>query len=144
MTRKALARRIAEVLFNEPATRRAVGAAPTRRAVAAFGRALCCSSVKDHCGYSPSWCHAPGQNPRQRCYTSRGLGALVAKPADTKLEEMNPLRKPSHQQQENTEHRRGHSEACQRYSEMPAVKLIKFIFIHRIILLVFLTSAYPL
>jgi hypothetical protein len=30
MTRKALARRIAEVLFNEPATRR--GAAPTRRA----------------------------------------------------------------------------------------------------------------
>ena len=33
MTRKALARRIAEVLFNEPATRRGAGAAPTRRAV---------------------------------------------------------------------------------------------------------------
>jgi hypothetical protein len=32
MTRKALARRIAEVLFNEPATRRGAGAAPTRRA----------------------------------------------------------------------------------------------------------------
>jgi hypothetical protein len=32
MTRKALARRIAELLFNEPATRRGVGAAPTRRA----------------------------------------------------------------------------------------------------------------
>jgi hypothetical protein len=30
MTRKALARRIAEVLFNEPATRRGVGAAPTQ------------------------------------------------------------------------------------------------------------------
>jgi hypothetical protein len=29
MTRKALARRIAEVLFNEPATRRGAGAAPT-------------------------------------------------------------------------------------------------------------------
>ena len=32
MTRKALARRIDEVLFNEPATRRGVGAAPTPRA----------------------------------------------------------------------------------------------------------------
>src|ERR1700761_8692273 len=32
MTRKALARRIAEVLFNEPATRRGAGAAPNRRA----------------------------------------------------------------------------------------------------------------
>jgi hypothetical protein len=32
MTRKALARRIAELLFNEPATRRGAGAAPTRRA----------------------------------------------------------------------------------------------------------------
>ena len=29
----SLARRIAEVLFNEPATRRGAGAAPTRRAV---------------------------------------------------------------------------------------------------------------
>jgi hypothetical protein len=32
MTRKALARRIAELLFNEPATWRGTGAAPTRRA----------------------------------------------------------------------------------------------------------------
>ncbi len=32
MNRKALVRRIAECLFNEPATRRGVGAAPTRRA----------------------------------------------------------------------------------------------------------------
>src|SRR5271166_2435553 len=32
MTRKALARRIAEVPFNEPATRRGASAAPTRRA----------------------------------------------------------------------------------------------------------------
>src|ERR1700730_8520758 len=32
MTRKALARRIAQVLCNEPATRRGAGATPTRRA----------------------------------------------------------------------------------------------------------------
>jgi hypothetical protein len=32
MTRKALARRIAETLLYEPATRRGAGAAPTRRA----------------------------------------------------------------------------------------------------------------
>ena len=32
MTRKALARRIVELLFNGPATRRGTGGAPTRRA----------------------------------------------------------------------------------------------------------------
>jgi hypothetical protein len=32
MNRKALARRIAELLFNDPATRRGADAAPTRRA----------------------------------------------------------------------------------------------------------------
>ena len=79
MTRKALARRIAEVLFNEPATRRGAGAAPTRRACADFGRVLCCSSVKDHSGYSLSSRRAPNQNPQQRCYTSHGSGALGAK-----------------------------------------------------------------
>jgi hypothetical protein len=68
----------------------------------------------------------------------------MAKPAETKLEEMSPLRKPGHQQQENTEHRRSHSEACQRYRQMPVIKLLKFIFIHRIILLVFLKNDYPL
>jgi hypothetical protein len=31
MTRETVARRIAEVLFNEPATRRGAGAAPTQR-----------------------------------------------------------------------------------------------------------------
>src|SRR5271165_7197004 len=36
MTRKALARRIAELLFNEPATRRGAGAAPTRRGLRGF------------------------------------------------------------------------------------------------------------
>ena len=77
MTRKALARRIARVLFNEPATRRGAGAALTLEGCAAFAQVLCCSSVKDHCGYSPSSRRAPGQNPPQRCYTSRGLGALA-------------------------------------------------------------------
>jgi len=32
MTRETVARRITEVLFNEPATRRGAGAAPTQRA----------------------------------------------------------------------------------------------------------------
>ena len=83
MTRKTLARRIAEILFNEPATRRGAGATPTRRACADFGRVLCCSSVKDHSGYSPSYRQsgsdrrAPSQNPLQRCYTSHGCGALA-------------------------------------------------------------------
>ena len=40
MTRKALARRIAELLFNEPATRRDAGAAPTRRAARILGPLL--------------------------------------------------------------------------------------------------------
>jgi hypothetical protein len=38
---------------------------------------LCCSSVKDHSGYSPSSRRAPSQNSQQRCYTSLRLGALV-------------------------------------------------------------------
>jgi hypothetical protein len=38
---------------------------------------LCCSSVKDHSGYSPSSRRAPSQNSQQRCYTSVRLGALV-------------------------------------------------------------------
>jgi hypothetical protein len=81
MTRKALARRIAEVLFNEPATRRGAGAAPTREGLRGFGRMLCCSSVKDQCGYSPSPRRAPSQNSQQRCHTSLRLGALVSAPS---------------------------------------------------------------
>jgi hypothetical protein len=81
MTRKALVRRIAEVLFNEPATRRGAGAGPTRRAARILAGVLCCSSVKDHSGYSPSYRQsgsdrrAPNQNSQQRCYTSHGSGA---------------------------------------------------------------------
>src|ERR1700726_4939938 len=80
MTRKALVRRIAQVLFNEPATRRGAGAAPTRRVARILARVLCCSSVKDHCGYSPSSRRAPSQNSQQRCYTSLRLGALDGYP----------------------------------------------------------------
>jgi hypothetical protein len=76
MNRKALVRRIAECLFNEPATRRGAGAAPTRRACADFGRLLCCSSVKHHSGYSPSSRRASSQNSQQRCYTNLRLDAL--------------------------------------------------------------------
>jgi hypothetical protein len=76
------ARRIAELLFNEPATRR--GAAPTRRAARDSGRVLCGPSVKDHSGYSPSSRRAPSQNSQQRCYSSLRIGALT----------MNRLTKP--------------------------------------------------
>jgi hypothetical protein len=81
MTRKALAKRIAETLFNEPATRRGAGAAPTRRACADFGRVLCCSSVKDHSGYSPSSRTQPKSIRRGGLYQSRkwctGYGAAT-------------------------------------------------------------------
>src|SRR5258708_7955880 len=40
MTRETAARRIAEVLFKEPATRRGAGAALTQRVCANFGRVL--------------------------------------------------------------------------------------------------------
>ena len=76
MTRKALVRRIAECLFNEPATRRGRRRRPNPKGCADFGRVLCCSSVKDHSGYSPSSRRAPSQNSRQRCYTNLRLGAL--------------------------------------------------------------------
>jgi hypothetical protein len=77
MTRKALARRIAEVLFNEPATRR--GAAPPQpEGLRGFWPGALLLVVKDHSGYSPSSRRAPNQNPLQRCYTSQGSGALVA------------------------------------------------------------------
>ena len=46
---------------------------PNPKGCADFGRVLCCSSVKDHSGYSPSSRRAPGQNSQQRCYTSPDL-----------------------------------------------------------------------
>jgi hypothetical protein len=59
-------RRIAASLFNEPATRRGAGAAPNPKGCADFGQVLCCSSVKDHSGYSPSSRRAPSQNSQPR------------------------------------------------------------------------------
>src|SRR5258705_3211171 len=50
---------------------------PNPKGCADFGRVLCCSSVKDHSGDSPSSRRAPSQNSQQRCYTSLRLGALM-------------------------------------------------------------------
>jgi len=52
MTRKALARRIAEVLFNEPATRRGAGAAQPE-GLRDLAGALLLVGQRPH-GYSPS------------------------------------------------------------------------------------------
>jgi hypothetical protein len=53
MTRKALARRIAELLFNEPATRRGAGADPTRRAARILAGCLVASRSKTTAGMLP-------------------------------------------------------------------------------------------
>jgi hypothetical protein len=53
MTGKALARRIAEVLFNEPATRRGAGAAPTRRAARIFAGCFVARRSKTTAGILP-------------------------------------------------------------------------------------------
>jgi hypothetical protein len=64
-----------------PAVRRSAGAASTpAEGRVAFGRVLCCSSVEDHSGYSPSSPRAPSQNLRQRYYTSLGNRALIRPP----------------------------------------------------------------
>ena len=86
MTRKALARRIAEPYLTSQ-QRREAPAPPQPEGLRGFWPAVPqtrdCSSVKDHSGYSPSYCQsgsdrrAPSQNSQQRCYTSLRLGALV-------------------------------------------------------------------
>jgi hypothetical protein len=53
MTRKALARRIAEVLFNEPATGRGAGAAPTRRAARILAGCFVAGRSKTTAGILP-------------------------------------------------------------------------------------------
>jgi hypothetical protein len=85
MTRKALARRIAEPYLTSQ-QRREAPAPPQREGLRGFWlgvpRPRDCSSVKDHSGYSPSYCQsgsdrrAPSQNSQQRCYTSLRLDAL--------------------------------------------------------------------
>jgi hypothetical protein len=54
MTRKALARRIVELLFNEPATRRGAGAAPTRRAARILAGCFVARRSKTTAGIPPS------------------------------------------------------------------------------------------
>src|SRR5260221_13752412 len=79
MTRKALARRIAEPYLTSQ-QRREAAAPPQPEGLRDFGGDVPpprdCSSVKDHSGYSPSSRRAPSQNSQQRCYTSLRLGAL--------------------------------------------------------------------
>jgi hypothetical protein len=53
MTRQALARRIAELLFKEPATRRGAGAAPTRRAARILAGCLVARRSKTTAGMLP-------------------------------------------------------------------------------------------
>src|SRR5580704_12581455 len=53
MTRKTLARRIAELLFNEPATRRGAGAAPTRRAARILAGCFVARRLKTTAGILP-------------------------------------------------------------------------------------------
>jgi len=80
MTRKALARRIAEPYLTSQ-QRGAAPAPPQPEGLRGFWpgvpRPRDCSSVKDHSGYSPSSRRAPSQNSLQRCYTSLRLGALA-------------------------------------------------------------------
>jgi len=83
MTRKALARRIAEPYLTSQ-QRREAPAPPQPEGLARIlagcpasaTRPRDCSSVKDHSGYSPSSRRAPSQNSQQRRYISLRLGAL--------------------------------------------------------------------
>jgi hypothetical protein len=75
MTRKALVRRIAEPYLTSQ-QRGEAPAPPQSEGLRGFWGVLCCSSVKDHTGYSPSSRRAPSQNSQQRCYTSLRFGAL--------------------------------------------------------------------
>ena len=76
MTRKALARRIAEVLFNEPATRRGAGAAPTRRAARILAGCFVARRSKTTAGILPPRAAHPTKI-RSSAATSLRLGALA-------------------------------------------------------------------
>ena len=68
MTRKALARRIAEVLFNEPATRRGAGAAPTRRAARILAGCFVARRSKTTAGILPPRAAHPAKFAAARLY----------------------------------------------------------------------------
>lgn len=59
----------------------------------------------------------------------------MAESVESELEVMKPLRKPGHQEQEQAEHYRSHSETGQRYRQMIPIELFKFIFLHVISLI---------
>src|SRR5271157_3418548 len=59
----------------------------------------------------------------------------MAESVESELEVMKPLRKPGHQEQEEAEHYRSHSETGQRYRQMIPIELFKFIFLHVISLI---------
>jgi hypothetical protein len=88
MTRKALARRISESIFNEPGTRRGAGADATRRAARLLAGCFVARRSKTTAGILCSSRRAPSQNSQQRCYTSRRLGVLVARSFAYQLEEV--------------------------------------------------------
>jgi hypothetical protein len=54
----------------------------------------------------------------------------MAESVESELEVMKPLRKPGHQEQEQAEHYRSHSETGQRYRQMIPIELFKFISLH--------------
>ena len=67
--------------------------------------------------------------------TWRLLLESMAESVESELEVINPLRKPGHQEQEQAEHYRSHSETGQRYRQMIPIELFEFIFIHVISLI---------
>src|SRR5580692_9865382 len=82
MTRKALARRIAELLFNEPATRRGAGAAPTRRAARILAGCFVARRSKTTAGILPPRAAHPATIRSSAATTSLRLGALMRQVTD--------------------------------------------------------------
>src|SRR5271165_2961468 len=62
--------------------------------------------------------------------TWRLLLESMAESVESELEVIKPLRKPGHQEQEQAEHYRSHSETGQRHRQMIPIELFKFIFLH--------------
>ena len=73
MTRKALARRIAELLFNEPATRRGAGAAPTRRAARTLAGCFVARRLKTTAGILPARAAHPAKIRSSAAIRASGL-----------------------------------------------------------------------
>src|ERR1700751_2620397 len=98
MKRQALARRIAELLFNEPATRRGAGAAPTRRAARILAGCFVARRSKTTAGILTPRAAHPGKiraallyEPRTWC-TSSGFGPEARLTSFARLEAPDRLR----------------------------------------------------